>query len=426
METSKILCPNCKSIINVNDVLYHQLEEKFTSKAAEEAAKFQKLVKEFSAEKEDFEAKKLKADEMFNEQLHAKLKEEKAVIQNSLKLKIEEEKADEIKLLQNELNEKLEQIKELNKAKALIARLQREKEEIQSSVEADAEKTFSIKLKAEKESIRKMEEEKSEFKLKELQSQLEAQKALTKEMQRKQEQGSVQLQGEVQELAIEDWLKTSFPLDTINEVKKGARGADCLQIVNTRGKQNCGSIYYESKRTKDFGNNWIQKFKDDMNEVGANIGILVTDAKPVGTERLCLKDGIWICSYEEFKGLCCVIREHIVSLDLAITSQENKGEKMAMLYDYLTSNEFRLQIENIIEGYTQMQNDLDTERRSITGHWKKREKQLNKVLRNTNYMYSSLRGIAGNAIQTVQALEHPSDSFNLEQVEQADSLLDEL
>ena len=234
-------------------------------------------------------------------------------------------------------------------------------------------------------------------------------------MKRKQEQGSVQLQGEVQELAIEEWLKTNFPLDTIIEVKKGDRGADCRQTINTRLKENCGSIYYESKRTKDFGKTWIEKFKNDIREQSANIGVFVTDVMPPGMDRMGLRDGIWICTYDEFKGLCFVMREHIISLDLAISSQENKGDKMVMLYNYLTSNEFKLQVEGIIEGYTQMQSDLETEKKSITGHWKKREMQLQKVLTNTTFMYQSLRGIAGNAIQSIKVLELPEPEIEFEE-----------
>lgn len=121
--------------------------------------------------------------------------------------------------------------------------------------------------------------------------------------------------------------------------------------------------------------------------------------------RMGLKDGIWVCTFEEFKGLCTVLRESIVQISLAITTQENKGEKMGMLYDFLTSNEFRLQIEAIVEGFTQMQSDLESEKRSIQGIWKKREKQIQKVLLNTNHMYNSIRGIAGSAVQAVPQLE---------------------
>ena len=163
----------------------------------------------------------------------------------------------------------------------------------------------------EKEKITRQEAEKNELRFKELQKQLEDQKKLTEEMKRKQEQGSMQLQGEVQELAIEEWLAWPFPLDTIEEIKKGERGGDCIQVVNTRTLQNCGSVYYESKRTKNFQPSWIEKFKADMREKGADIGVLVTDVLPADMDRLGQRDGVWICTFEEFKGLVrCTARVH--------------------------------------------------------------------------------------------------------------------
>ena len=224
-------------------------------------------------------------------------------------------------------------------------------------------------------------------------------------MRRKQDQGSIQAQGEVQERAIEEWLTEKFPLDTIDEIKKGKRGGDCLQTVHTRSRQNCGSIYYESKRTKAFGADWIEKFKQDIQDRNANIGVLVTEAMPAGMDRLGLKDGIWICSFEEFKGLCTVLRESLIQISTAVIRQENKGDKMGMLYDYLTSNEFKLQIESIVEGFTQMKSDLASEQRSMHSIWKKREKQIEKVLLNTTGMHGAIRGIAGSAVEAIPALE---------------------
>jgi hypothetical protein len=196
-----------------------------------------------------------------------------------------------------------------------------------------------------------------------------------------------------------------FPLDTVDEIKKGARGGDCIQIVNTRSRQNCGKIYYESKRTKEFQPSWIEKFKDDIRDKNANIGVLVTEVMPSGMDRLGLKDGIWICNFEEFKGLCKVLRQSIIMLDTSIESQANKGDKMGMLYDYLTSNAFRLQMEGIVEGFVQMQQDLDSEKRSLQRIWKTRQKQIDRVLNNTVDMYGSIKGIAGNAIDNIKALE---------------------
>ena len=169
----------------------------------------------------------------------------------------------------------------------------------------------------------------------------------------------MQLQGEVQELAIEEWLADSFLLDTINEIKKGALGADCLHIVNTREKENCGLIYYESKRTKTFQPAWIEKFKTDIREKNADVGVLVTESMPLDMSSLGLKDGIWICSFEEFPNLSVVLRDSIIKLSNVVDSQENKGDKMELLYNYLTGNEFKLQVEAIVEGFTQMKQTLN-------------------------------------------------------------------
>ncbi|MNS63399.1 hypothetical protein D3C72_964900 [compost metagenome] len=307
--------------------------------------------------------------------------------------------------MEKELSEKSEKIRELNKMEGEIAKLQREKLEMKDAIQAEAEKQLNAQLALEREKIRKQEDDKNELKFKELQKQLEEQKKLTEEMKRKQEQGSMQLQGEVMELAIEEWLANNFPLDSIDEIKKGANGADCLQVVNTREHQNCGSIYYESKRTKAFQPSWIEKFKNDIRTKRANIGVLVTEVMPSGMDRMGMRDGIWICTYEEFKGLSAVLRQSLIQINQAVQAQENKGDKMSMLYDFLTSNEFRLQIEGIVEGFTQMQSDLDSEKRAMQRIWKQREKQIEKVVHNTLGMYGSIRGIAGNAVQSVKALE---------------------
>jgi hypothetical protein len=319
--------------------------------------------------------------------------------------------------MQQELNEKSVQLKEYNKAKIEIEKIKREKEELKDSLEVELNKKLNQQLNEEKERIRKQEQERNELIVKELYKQLEDQKKLTEEMKRKQEQGSMQLQGEVQELAIEDFLMQQFPLDTIDEIKKGVRGADCIQIVNTYNAQNCGIIYYESKRTKDFQPNWIEKLKNDMRNIGANIGVLVTDTMPRHMERMGLLEGVWVCNFQEFKSLCFILRENIIAVHNAVATQENKGEKMVMLYNFLTSNEFRLQIEGIVEGFTQMQEDLISEKRSIMGQWKKREKQIEKVLLNTNFMYSAIKGIAGSAIQPIKLFELPDAPDPLDEIE---------
>lgn len=413
---TQIKCPNCGTSIDVQDILSHQLEEeikqKYQSQIAEEKKKYEADFEILNKAKEEFEQKKKQENELFQERLETQLKQEKKAIEEKVKAKLKEEQSEQFDALQKELNEKSEQIKELNRTKVEIEKLKREKAELKEAIEAESQKRLNEILIAEKEKIRKSEEDKNELRFKEMQMQLEAQKKLTEEMRRKQDQGSMQMQGEVQELAIEEWLAVKFPLDTIEEIKKGARGGDCIQIVHTRTEQNCGTIYYESKRTKDFQPSWIEKFKADIRDRGANIGVLVTEVMPSDMDRLGLKDGIWICNYEEFKGLCAVLRESIIQVSTAISTQENKGDKMDMLYDFLTSSTFRMQIEAIVEGFTSMKIALDGEKRAMQRIWKEREKQIEKVVTNTIDMYGSIRGIAGNAIQSVKALELPESDMN--------------
>ena len=408
---TKIECPNCGTEINVNEVLSHQLEDdlkkKYAVQLAEEKKKYDTELEHLNLQKEEFEKKKQKENELFQEKLQSRIKEERLIIEKQLKTKITEEQSEQVALMQKELLEQSEKLKDLSKSKAEIERLKREKDELKESVIAEAELALSQKLVEEKEKIRKVEQDRNELAIKELQKQLEDQKRLTEEMKRKQEQGSMQLQGEVQELAIEEWLGANFPLDTIEEIKKGARGGDCIQTVNTRTRQKCGTIYYESKRTKDFQPSWIEKFKSDIRERGANVGVLVTEVLPSDLDRMGLKEGIWICTYEEFKGLCKVLRESIIQISNAMVSQENKGDKMILLYDFLTSNTFHMQVEAIVEGFTHMRMDLESEKRAMQKIWKVREKQLEKVMTNTIDMHSSIKGIAGNAIQDIRQLEMP-------------------
>ena len=416
-EKSVIICPKCGEEIDVNDILYHQVDEQlkkqYNNELAKEKEKYDQKSSMLNEERKKFEVDKKSQDEEIEKKVKDEVKQKELSLKKKLKAEAEEEQSDALSSLRDELEEKSCKIKELNKTSVEFEKLKREKNELEESIKAESEKELNKRLFEEKEKIRKEEDEKNELKFKELEKQLEDQKKLTEEMKRKQEQGSMQTQGEVQELGIEEWLSAKFPLDTIQEIKKGERGADCLQIVHTRTRQNCGTIYYESKRTKTFQPSWIEKFKADIREKNAKIGVLVTEVMPPDMDRLGLKEGIWICSFEEFKGLCAVLRESIIQISTAIIIQDNKGDKMGMLYDFLTSNEFKLQIEAIVEGFTQMKSDLESEQRSMRSIWKKREKQIDKVLLNTTDMYGSIKGIAGNAVQSVPLLELPSGDENL-------------
>ena len=413
-----INCPNCNTEIDVNEILYHQLEGELKEKNLANQKKLQeeteKKEKEFKKAKEALETQQeaiKEQQEKFDEELkkatQLQLKIEKQKLQESIKKELEEEQSESIALLKKELDKKSDQVKELNKSKVEIEKLKRENEEIESKVKADAEIALTKRLQVEKQLIQKTADEQNELKLKQKEAQLKQLQEQLQIAQRKAEQGSMQLQGEVQELAIEEYLADKHPFDVIEEIKKGARGADCIQIVHTREVQNCGKIYYESKRTKDFQKSWMEKFKADMRDKAVDVGVLVTEVLPSGMDRMGLVDGIWICTFEEFKGLSAVLRDGVIKINHAKKSEENKTDKMSLLYGYLTSREFSMQIEAIVEGFTTMKSDLETEKRSMARIWKQRDKQIDKVLENTIGMYGSIKGIAGNAIGNVKALELP-------------------
>ena len=412
-ETSQINCPNCGEDIDVNEILAEkledQLEKEFQKKLAasldKERAKTTAAEAKLQTEREALTKQQEEYQDKLDSAISSKVKEEKTKLEAKLKKSLADDNAERFETLQKELNEKSEQVKELNKSKALISQLEREKEEIKGQVDLEVEKKLSEKLVPEREKIQKAAEEKAHFKIAEQEKVINQLTEQTKILQRKAEQGSMQLQGEVQELAIEEWLASSFPLDEITEIKKGANGADCVQIVNTTNRNNCGSILYESKRTKNFSPAWIEKFKVDLLAKKATIGVIVTEVMPSDMDRLGQKDGIWICTFEEFKGLSKALRESVILLSTALITQDNKGDKMGMLYDFLTGSEFRMQIEAIVSGFTEMETDLAKEKRAMQKIWSQREKQINKVIDNTVHMYGSIKGIAGNAVQSIPLLE---------------------
>ena len=404
-DSGRIQCPNCGQEIDVNDVLAHRIENRLRG---ELEAKHREQEEQVRARMEEVgrqqaalqEAQERQARET-EEAIALGVKEREAELAQQLKNRLESEQEEKIGSLERELGEKNEKLKAFHRAQADIARLKREKDELSDVVRAEAEQ----KLTREREEIKRSLEEKARLDMAERDKVISDLNHKLQDAQRRAEQGSTQLQGEVQELAIEDWLRARFPLDTVEEIKKGARGADCLQTVHTRSRQNCGTIYYESKRAKAFQPGWIEKFRQDIREKGADAGVLVTQAMPPDMDGMGLRDGIWICSFEEFGNLAVVLRDGIIRLSEAVAARENRGDKMGMLYDYLTGNEFRQQVEAIVEGFTQMQTDLESEKRSMQTIWKKREKQIEKVLLSTNHMYGSIRGIAGNTIPRVSLLE---------------------
>lgn len=393
MNSKNITCPNCQYKLDINHVLKEQIEDQ--------------LKQDYSEKLKSLKEQQSKAEQQVEHEVITRLKKERLTQEQHIKTQLNEKMQEQVKAMKSDLQQQNEELKEYHKQRAEFAKLKREKDQLEVKLKADSEILLNQQLKQERKKITQQIEETNQFKIEELKKQLLDQKNLTQEMQRKQNQGSMQLQGEIQELEIEKWLKKQFPFDQIEEIKKGEKGGDCIQIINTASQQQAGSIYYESKRTKSFQPGWIEKFKKDMQEKNVDIGVLVTQSLPKDWKRLGQIKGVWVCSFDELKGLSQVLRESILQVFQSKAAQENKGDKMVSLYDYMTSNSFKMQIQSIVEGFSQLKEDLEKEKRAMQRIWKSREMQLEKVLTNTIDMYGSVKGLAGPSVESIEALDFP-------------------
>lgn len=349
-------------------------------------------------------------------------KKKQAEMETLLRKDIASDYENKLRLLEQNDREKDEKLKEARKKELEFLQKEQELKTREQELEIQVQKKILEERTRLAEQIRKEEEQKislkeTEYQLrkKELEKQIEDQKKLIDEMKRKAEQGSMQLQGEVQELALEELLRSSFPFDVISEVGKGVRGADCIQTIRNNFGQECGKIIYESKRTRDFGSDWIEKLKTDMRSQGADLAVIVTQAMPKDMSQFGEKDGVWICSFTEVKAVAHLLRDSLIRITLASKSQENKGDKMHLLYDYLTSSEFSEQWKAIREGFMNMRISIQKERDAMEKLWKAREKQLEKVLLNAAHIRGSIEGISGMDAVDLNLLENSQDTDNGEE-----------
>jgi hypothetical protein len=422
-HSTKITCPNCNSELDVEEVLGDRIEKQYKQQYQADVAK---LTSEYK-QKESALAQK---EAVLKEQA---AEVDKLVIENTQKaiarkekeiLKEAEERAKshfavQLKTQSEETAELKKQLQESQAAQLENARLKREMEkqkhatalELQNKLAENEEqirKSFDERLKAEKENITKQEMERNEKQVAELQKQLTDAKKAAEDAVRKAEQGSQQLQGEVQELMIEEFLTLTFPSDEIGEVKKGVSGADVKQIVRNRIGIESGVILYESKNTQSFQKDWIEKLKTDAEQEKADIAVLVTKTMPKGMEHLGLINGVWVCSVSEFKGLVLALRDNMIKLNEVRMAQTNKGDKMQMLYDYLTDGKFAEQIQRVVLGFKELQEGYEKEKKSQQKIWKKRDEQLEMMFRNTTDFVTQIQVIAGS---TLLQLESPEDEL---------------
>ncbi len=421
---TNIKCPNCGTEFDVENVLAieieHKYQQQYKDKLNQSLDKIEIEKKKLEADQTSFEEKKKKENEIFAQKLQQEKLRLETEIQEQVKKSVAADYENKLRMLQTSNADNEEKLKEARRKELDFL----QKEQVLNNKEAELEITLQKKLQSERatlsEQIRSQENEKNllkessyQLKVKELEMQLNEQKKLADEMKRKAEQSSMQRQGEVQELLLESILKENFPFDVIEEVGKGVEGADCVQVVRNNSGTVCGKIIYESKRTKTWGNNWVDKLKADMRSRGADVAILVTQAFPKDMERFGEKDGIWICNFSEVNSVAHLLRNGIIKVYDITRNEENKGDKMQLLYNYLTGNEFKGQVEAIVEGFMAMKQSIMKERLQMEKMWKEREKQLEKVLISTSGMYGSVKGIAGASVGSIPLLDGGEEEENL-------------
>jgi hypothetical protein len=421
---TNIKCPNCATVFDVENVLSADVEHKIKLQYEEQYQQtitiLEQKQKKFEEDQKIFEEKKKKENELFLQKIQQEKIKMEANIQQQLRKTIAEDYENQLKMLQSGLADNEEKLKSARQKELEFLKKEQELNNKEQELEIRLQKQLieernSLTLQIRKEETERQALKDTEYnlKLRELEKQLEDQRKLAEEMKRKAEQGSMQLQGEAQELLLEELLRDHFPYDTIGEVGKGVEGADCIQTVRSHRGTDCGKIIFESKRAKNFNNAWIEKLKNDMRQKQADVAILVTQVYPKDQSCFGEKDGVWICSFAEVIALTTALRHTIIRVAETRKSDENKGEKMQLLYSYLTGIEFRQQIETIAEGFVSMRNSITRERIQMEKIWKEREKQLEKVLISTSGLYGSIKGIAGASINEIPLLEGDSEQDDM-------------
>lgn len=397
MPEDVIICPHCKKEIPLTEAITHQIREKLIKEfEAESKSKEQELEKREQAlsirEKETERAEK-----MIEEEIDKKLKLERKKLEKELKQKAEESIAKELKDLYEQIKEK---DKKLQKAQEEELKLRKERRELEES-----KKSFELEMQRKLDEERKSIMEKHRLEVLDKKKQIDDMRKQIEELKRKAEQGSYQIQGEVLEIELEDILKANFPIDNIEPVPKGIKGADVLQKVYNQSGQYCGAIIWESKRTKAWRDGWIPKLKEDQRAVKAEIAVLMTTLLPKDVTNFAYIEGIWVTNYNSMIGLTNALRMNLIQVANTKLSTIGKNKKKEVLYNYLSGPEFRQKVEAIVEAFIFMKKDLDKEKRAMMRIWSKREKQIESVIRNTAGMYGDMQGIIGASLPQIKSLE---------------------
>lgn len=405
MLEQTIKCPYCKKDIPLTEALTHQIQEKVRSELEIEVRKKEQGLEEREKEL----SQKIKAVEnsqkTIDEEVMKRVDIEKGKLEQEARKKVEEKLSLEMKDLQEQIEEKDKKIEESQQKELELRKRQREIEEKEKSFELEMRRKLDSERKIFEEEISKRITEEQGLKILEKEKTIESLRSQINELKRRVEQGSQQLQGEVQELDLEAFLKDKFTLDNIQPIGKGVRGADVLQEVYTQKGAFCGAILWESKRTKNWSEGWITKLKDDQREAKADFAVFVTEALPKDIPNFGPRNWVWITKPTFISGVATLLRSTLIRVAQIKMATESKDEKMEALFKYLTGPEFTQRMQAIVETFNSMKSDLDKEKRLTITRWAKREKDLERAITAIAVTHGDLQGLTGSSMQPIPALE---------------------
>ncbi len=418
MTETTITCPNCKTEIKLTESLAAPLIEstriKFEQELAQKDENIAKREQAIRDKEKQLAAEKTKLDEQVTNQVEEQLKKDRARItaEETKKARLAaatdlEQKAREVADLQEVLKSREEKLAEAQKAQAELIKKQRELDDAKRELELTVEKRVQESLSSTREQAKKEAEEQMKLKVMEKEQTITSMQKQIEELKRRAEQGSQQLQGEVLELELENLLRAKFPYDVIEPVPKGEFGGDVIHRVTNTNGQHCGTILWESKRTKNWSDAWLAKLREDQRIAKAEIAVIVSQALPKDVETFEMVDGIWVTHTRAALPIAAILRQSLLEVSLARQASEGQQTKTEMVYQYLTGPRFRQRVEAIVEAFSTMKEDLDKEKKAITRQWAKREEQIDRVMGATVGMYGDLQGIAGKSLQEIESLNFP-------------------
>ncbi|MBT4922393.1 MAG: DUF2130 domain-containing protein [Rickettsiales bacterium] len=409
-----IICPNCSNEVKLTDSLAAPIVQatrrEYEAKIAVKEAGFAQRELDLAAQKKGVEDAQKAINDKVAEQLKGErvaiaaeeAKKAKAAIASDLDVK-----AKELSELQEVLKQRNEKLAQAQQSQADLLRKQRELDDAKRELDLTIEKKVQLSLAVVREKARAEGEDSVKLKVSEKEEQIASMQRQIEELRRKSEQGSQQLQGEVLELEIESMLQNKFPFDNIEPVAKGEFGGDIIQRVILSSGNNCGAILWESKRTKNWSDGWLTKLRGDQRLAKADISILISQTLPKNVKSFDCIDGVWIASPEFILPLVTALRQTLIEVSRSKQSQEGQQTKMALVYEYLTGPRFKHRVEAIVDKFSDMQADLDREKKAMTRLWAKRDAQIQGVIESTVGMYGDMQGIVGRALEEIEGLEMP-------------------